>query len=134
MINEEELNEALDDSIDLTPLLDVVFLLLIFFIMATTFTKPVVDVLLPVAESSERPGASRQLLLVVDERGRVFHEGRELARSGLADFMDRDRDLPLNVHVDQRAPFEAFMAVLDAAKSKGRDNFAITTRHTSEEP
>ena len=42
-----------DASIDLTPVIDVIFMLLIFFIMTTTFSKPVLDIVLPASEASE---------------------------------------------------------------------------------
>ena len=42
-----------DASIDLTPVIDVIFMLLIFFIMTTTFSKPVLDIVLPASETSE---------------------------------------------------------------------------------
>ena len=132
MISEESLNEEFDDSIDLTPMLDVVFQLLIFFIMATTFTRPVLDVMLPASETSGLPSPGRQeLLVVIDENGHVFHEGKEVPRQGLDALMELSPELPLNFHVDEHAPFEAFIAVLDKAKSKGRENFVITTRHVS---
>ena len=47
-----------DASIDLTPVIDVIFMLLIFFIMTTTFSKPVLDIVLPASDEhgSSRPG------------------------------------------------------------------------------
>ena len=42
-----------DASIDLTPVIDVIFMLLIFFIMTTTFSKPVLDIVLPASETAE---------------------------------------------------------------------------------
>lgn len=48
-----------EDGIDITPLIDCVFMLLVFFIMTTTFSKPVLDIVLPKSEVatrlSERP-------------------------------------------------------------------------------
>ena len=44
-----------DASIDLTPVIDVIFMLLIFFIMTTTFSKPVLDIVLPASETSRNP-------------------------------------------------------------------------------
>lgn len=132
MIDEESLNDSLDDSIDLTPMLDVVFLLLIFFIMATTFSRPVLNVVLPDAESSQQqqPGG-REMVIAVDAAGRVLHNDREIDAAELDALLESSPELKLNFHVDQNAPFEAFIRVLDAAKAKGREDFAITTRHAS---
>ena len=45
-----------DINIDLTPLIDVIFMLLIFFIMTTTFSKPVIDIMLPASKTAEKAG------------------------------------------------------------------------------
>ena len=44
-----------DASIDLTPVIDVIFMLLIFFIMTTTFSKPVLDIVLPASSRRRNP-------------------------------------------------------------------------------
>jgi biopolymer transport protein ExbD len=121
------LDDDFGDNIDLTPLIDVVFLLLLFFILATTFLKPAVDVNLPTAESGGAPKRERQMVVSIDGQGRVFHEGAVVAREELPALLAREPDLPLNFHIDQRAPFQSFMGVLDQARLHGRDNFIITT-------
>jgi biopolymer transport protein ExbD len=50
-----------------------------------------------------------------------------VAREELPALLAREPDLPLNFHIDQRAPFQSFMGVLDQARLHGRDNFIITT-------
>ena len=47
----DELEE--EPRVDLTPLIDVIFMLVIFFVMTMTFSKPVLDVVLPAAQNSE---------------------------------------------------------------------------------
>ena len=51
-------------NIDLTPLIDVVFMLLIFFIMTTTFSKPVLDVILPASKMAEGKETQTQEILI----------------------------------------------------------------------
>ena len=62
-----------DASIDLTPVIDVIFMLLIFFIMTTTFSKPVLDIVLPASETSEESSRKNAELVIsgsaIDERG-----------------------------------------------------------------
>ena len=57
-----------DASIDLTPVIDVIFMLLIFFIMTTTFSKPVLDIVLPASETSEE-SSRKNAELVISRRG-----------------------------------------------------------------
>ena len=125
---DEDLDQALEDQIDLTPLIDAMFLLLIFFIMATTFSKPVLDVMLPHAESSTNQTSHReQMLITIDHQGHIFHEGRECPVDELPGLMDLHPELPLNFHVDQRAPFKSFVSALDQARIKRRSEIVITT-------
>ena len=128
---------GLDDdvSIDLTPLIDVVFMLLIFFIMTTTFSKPVLDIILPVSETAEQP-AERvpELVISINGEGKIFHADTELSRQDLPALLDsREGDL-LNLFVDEKAPFEAFVAIVDIAKTKRGGRFVISTQSPHQSP
>ncbi len=129
MMEMHEPDEAFEAGIDLTPLIDVVFMLLIFFIMATTFSKPVLDLVLPAAQSAEpQSGGKREMVIGINSEGQVFHEGTMILLTNLPELFERHPELPLNVQVDEGAPFKAFMEVLDQAKIKGRGQIAIATR------
>ena len=66
----DELEE--EPRVDLTPLIDVIFMLVIFFVMTMTFSKPVLDVVLPAAQNSEVRKKAAELVLSVnsDPQGR----------------------------------------------------------------
>ncbi len=115
-----------DDKLDLTPIIDVLFLLLIFFIMTTTFTKPVLNVVLPKAESAEEARQRKELLIVVDSKGAIFNEGRQLEREDIEHLMQSGKKLPINFQVDKAAPFSAFIKVLDLARLHDRTDFVFT--------
>ena len=127
MLHELDFDE--DAGIDLTPLIDVVFMLLIFFIMTTTFSKPVLDIILPSSETAEQPQERLpELVLSITAEGKIFHNGEELEREEIAALLDsREKDL-LNVFVDEKAPFEAFVSVVDIAKAKRGGRFVISTQ------
>ena len=129
MMFESDADAVLDDAgLDLTPLIDVVFLLLVFFIMATTFSKPVVDVLLPRAESGTMAeGKSAEMVVTINAEGQVFYDGEEVPRSAFPELMARHPDRTLNFFVDHRAPFESFVVALDQARLKRRSELVITT-------
>ncbi len=115
-----------DDKLDLTPIIDVLFLLLIFFIMTTTFTKPVLNVVLPKAESAEEARQRKELLIVVDADGAVFNEGRQLEEEDIILLMTSKTKLPINFQVDKAAPFASFIKVLDLARLHDRTDFVFT--------
>ncbi|MEA2012825.1 MAG: biopolymer transporter ExbD, partial [Verrucomicrobiota bacterium] len=69
-MNEFDLDNQFDSDIDLTPLIDVIFLLIIFFVLATTFSKPVLDVVLPSSQAASQVKSDKKDLIVeVNEMG-----------------------------------------------------------------
>ncbi|WP_353115493.1 biopolymer transporter ExbD [Nitratidesulfovibrio sp.] len=120
---------GVDAGLDLTPIIDAVFLLLIFFIMASTFSQPVLEVALPAASSAAVPEEAREeITLAIDAEGRIFSGTGEITREELPALLTAEPDRPLVLHVDERAPFEPFVKVLDEAKLARRSNVSITTK------
>lgn len=118
-----------DPGIDLTPLIDVIFMLLIFFIMTTTFSKPVLDIILPVSESAvERSERSPELMISVTYDGRIIHNSEEITPEALAGLLESRAGDLLNLFVDEKAPFESFVRVVDVARAKRGDRFVISTQ------
>ena len=74
-----------DASIDLTPVIDVIFMLLIFFIMTTTFSKPVLDIVLPASETAEESSRKNaELVISVKADGTIHYQDRQLTKEALA--------------------------------------------------
>lgn len=111
-----------DEGLNLTPLVDVVFLLLVFFLAATTLAREEVelDLRLPEARSGAAPGADRALVVNVFADGRIVVDGRELTlealRQRLAAAWQRDRDQAVLVRGDHAAQFGIGLQVLDACR------------------
>lgn len=118
-----------EDGIDITPLIDCVFMLLVFFIMTTTFSRPVLDIVLPKSETaarlSERP---KEIVVSVAADGRIFHNQKEITKEELPALFASMPDALLDLHVDEKAPFHAFVAVVDLAKEREGGRFVISTR------
>lgn len=118
-----------DMSIDLTPMVDVLFMLLIFFITATTFIKPVIDVNLATAKSAESGhGKAVQLLITIDNNGGIFLDDQSVQLKELEPIFARDREKTINLFVDKQAPFQSFLSVIDLAKLHKRDDLVVTTK------
>lgn len=109
-------------GIDLLPLLDVVFLLLVFFLAATTFARDEValDLRLPEARSGAAGAPTRQIVVNVCADGRLVVDGREVSIEGLrqklAAAAARDREQPVVVRGDTAAQFGLGLQVLDACR------------------
>ena len=116
-------------ELDLTPLIDVVFLLLIFFIMATSFTKPVIDIILPESSSAQKnTKKQKELVISITAQGDLYYEQNAISQEDLSRLLDEYPERYLNIHVDKATPFEAFLHVVDYAKLKRNGEFIITTQ------
>lgn len=117
----------LDVNLDLTPLIDTIFLLLIFFIMATTFAPPVLDVALARADSAgKREIAAERLIVTITGEGRILFDDTQVAEEDLdAAMAPLPPETPVVFNVDQGAPFGLFVKVLDTAKKQRRTDVVI---------
>lgn len=127
MYNFQSFEDDSDVSLDLTPLIDTVFMLLIFFIMATTFSKPVLEVALAKADSaSHREVAQEKLTVTITAEGNILLDGETVAREEIETRMEPlPREAPIVFNVDKGAPFGLFVQVLDVAKGQRRTDFVI---------
>lgn len=128
-----------DVSVDLTSLIDVVFLLLIFFMVSTTFEQPAaLKVDLPEASAVERqPEIPNRLELVIAADGRMYLNDQELVddrvetiKAAFAQQAGDDRSLPLILRADRETPHHFVVTVMDVAAQLGFVNLSIATEHT----
>jgi biopolymer transport protein ExbD len=113
-------------SIDLTPIIDMVFLLLIFFLVATTFqqTEREMKVALPVASAAGPISAAlREIVINVDADGQIIVSGRTLdepaLRTLISDAVAANPQQKVTVRGDRRAAYAHIVAVLDICKGSG---------------
>ncbi len=129
---EQKFEEAKSQDIDLAPLLDVVFILLIFFIVTTAFVRETgVDVEKPTAVSSQKLQKS-VYLLAITATGEVFYGGTNIGVEGTrATLMQlyRSNARPLVIQADKTVPTELLVKVIDQAKLAGVENINIATAY-----
>ncbi len=123
-----------EPDINLTPLIDVVFLLLIFFMVSTTFNDDArLQLELPRADAEPAQAGEIELVeLTVDVSGRYYVGGRQVLgtdvstlRQALADVVDDDRELPVLIKADAKTPHQAVMTALDALGQLGLSHVAF---------
>ncbi|MDC9727869.1 MAG: biopolymer transporter ExbD [Methyloprofundus sp.] len=120
-------------ELSLTPMIDVVFLLLIFFMVTTTFSKEsMIKIQLPQADGVER-SQEKQLILTIDQAGLYFLDGKavgdkstEKLTIALDGVINKQR--PLLINADARAPIQSAISVLDIASKKGFKNITFATQ------
>jgi biopolymer transport protein ExbD len=129
-----------EPTVDLTSLIDVVFLLLIFFMVSTTFEhQAVLKVDLPEASAVDSPTEQAERLeLVIDNTGLMFLNDQQLidsdARTLRAAFEQAagdQRDLPLILRADRETPHHFVVTAMDVAGQLGFRNLSIATDRTT---
>lgn len=127
-------------SVNLTPLIDVVFLLLIFFMVTTTFTKETrLTLQLPTAEGEASADLPEMLEITISHDAQFAVNGNVLVNStieslkkALSDLSQGNTSLPLVVTADATAPHQAVVTALDAAGQLGFTRLNITTKRPTE--
>lgn len=105
-------------QIGLSPLIDVIFLLLIFFVVTTSFRTPELPIDLPEAagEASKDPSA---LVVSIDAAGNTSIEGKPVEIESLAARLAGDGRESIVVRADGAVPHRIVVAVLDTARRTG---------------
>lgn len=123
-------------QINLTPLIDVVFLLLIFFMVSTTFTRETqLSVNLPEADGEALQDAPSQIEIAVSHDGSYAVDGRILTGSDRATLMaaleeasQGSRDVALILIADAEASHQSVVTAMDAIGQSGFSQLSIATR------
>lgn len=125
-----------DVELNLTPLIDVVFLLLIFFMVSTTFKRASeLNITLPQASEKYTQAKPDSVKVSIDARGRVFVNDRQLANSQLYTIReairDSSRDLKkptIIIAADANATHQMVVRVMDAARQLNLLKITFATR------
>ena len=119
-------DESTTVTIEMMPLIDMVFLLLIFFLVATTFhqTEREMQIALPFAKSSGPISAAlREIVINVDEQGGVIVAGQKMELDALGtlivEAVEANPDQKVTLRGDKRAEYGKIVAVLDLCKGSG---------------
>ncbi|MDZ7781756.1 MAG: biopolymer transporter ExbD [Halioglobus sp.] len=123
-------------GINLTPLIDIVFLLLIFFMVSTTFTRETqLSIDLPEAKGEPKASLDEQIEILVDEAGSYRVNGRALVDNRMRTLQAAiykesagDTTLPMVITADAQAPHQDVVRAMDAAGQVGFIHLSITTR------
>ncbi len=127
-------------ELNLTPLIDVVFLLLIFFMVSTTFQKESeISLQLPKASDTAEETNTDTIEVVINAAGRFYVNDQELVKSdaesvqaALQKVTNGNRDIPLTIRADAQTPHQAVVTAMDAAGQLGMLRMSIATSQSTE--
>ncbi len=126
-------------EVNLTPLIDVVFLLLIFFMVTTTFDRHArLKVSLPESSSKATQQQAEPLVLSIDAKGNYFLNDRQLVnrqldtlKQALQKTIGKDKkdykDVALVLRADANTPHQSVVRAMDAASQLGLSRLSIAT-------
>jgi biopolymer transport protein ExbD len=133
-MNFQSRNPDEDLNINLTPLIDVVFLLLIFFMVSTTFdTTSQLKIRLPEATQEQTAVPPKKLNLLIDAKGNFFVNSRELTNNKSATLkaaLERSMagsKLPIVIQSDADSPVQSLVTAMDVVGQLGLSQVSIAT-------
>jgi biopolymer transport protein ExbD len=135
------------ENVDITliSMIDVLFVLLLFFMVSTTFNKNTeVNIKLPEAEGTEATEHPKTVSLVIDADGiyslvgddglphRLIDQSRPGLKQELGKLPEQAKDLPFIINADDKTPNKAVMTALDIAGQVGFTHITFATLHPAE--
>jgi|TARA_B110000503_G_C7173585_1_gene425844 biopolymer transport protein ExbD len=131
-----------ETGVNLTPLIDVVFLLLIFFMVSTTFTRETqLSIDLPEAQGKPKESVEQEIEILVDEAGNYRVNGEALVdtrmrtlQAAIYKISAGDTTLPMTISADAQAAHQDVVQAMDAAGQMGFVHLSITTLQPASAP
>jgi len=122
------------EDINISPLIDMVFILLIFFIVTTVFVEETgVEVTKPQA-ASQIQLEKNSILIAITANNNVVYGGREIGINGVRSIVKRliqdDPRMPVIIQADENVPTRILVRVIDEAKLAGANSVNISTEET----
>jgi len=133
-----QVREEID--LNLTPLIDVVFLLLIFFMVSTTFEKTAkLKVDLPEASAQAVQQSENKIVIGIDAKGRYYINDRQLVNTqtktlkmALMKVSGDNKQMPIVLRADAKTPHQSVVRAMDAASQLGLTRLSISTVEASQ--
>jgi biopolymer transport protein ExbD len=124
-----------EPDINLTPLIDVVFLLLIFFMVSTTFEhQSRIKIELPEATAEQTAAEEETLEIIIDAQGQYFIGEQQVVNTELKTLKTAiskavgDREaMPVTIRADANTPHQAVVRALDATSQLGLTSISLAT-------
>ena len=128
-------DRADEPEINLIPLIDVLFCLILFLVLTTSFNqRAALHLQLPQAQAGVVPDARQPLIILVDVEGRYFIGNTEVTRrdvgglkAAVTQAVGTDRTLPVVLRADGRTPHQSVITAMDAIGQLGFTKLSIAT-------
>lgn len=130
-----------EPEVNLTPLIDVVFLLLIFFMVSTTFEhQSRIQIELPEATASPEEREEESIEIIIDAEGRYFIGEEQVVntelktlKSAISKVLGDRKVVPVTIRADASTPHQAVITALDATSQLGLTQISLATSSIQDE-
>ena len=124
-----------EPELNLIPLIDVIFVLIIFFVATTTFNqRSTMKLQLPTAQAIAKAESGEPLNVIVDAEGNYFIGENEVLKSHVGSLKEaivavagQDRSMPVMLRADARTPHQSVITAMDALGQLGFVKLSIAT-------
>lgn len=133
-------------DISMTPMIDVVFLLLIFFMVTTTFSRQTeVNIKLPEANGADAEQHPKMVTLTIDADGiyylnsddglphQLVNQSIDTLKQELRKLAEHSRQIPFIINADGKTPHQAVITALEAASDAGFSHITFAAQKTKTE-
>ena len=125
---------SVEPEINLIPFIDVLLVVLIFLMISTTFTRyQELAITLPTANGATSQSEVKQIHIAVSRDGRFAINGKVTDRSQLSNSLNalnKDNGIQVNIDADAKAPHQAVMSALEAARDANLANIVFSSQTT----
>ena len=124
-----------EPDVNLTPLIDVVFILLLFFMVSTTFQRES-EINIELPEASAEPVEEREetLEIVIDAEGHYFIDEQQVVnteletlKQAIQNFLGERSEIPVVIRADRQTPYESVVRAMDATAQLGLLQMSLAT-------
>jgi biopolymer transport protein ExbD len=135
---QQRANKKKKGEVNLTPMIDIIFNLLIFFLITAVISQKGLNIKLPSADSAEkRPPKSLEISITADKK--IVFDGEEITEKQIFEKLKQEKNRPeedkfdiVTLKSDENAPFGLFVSVMDSARKLGFDNLVIAAERKVE--
>ncbi len=120
------------DPPDLTPLIDVIFILLVFFLLTSTMQEKIMEIDLPSSETANTNTADNIFIIEIDSNNIFYYERNKIDSNDIQRIIDKrvsaDSTVSLTIRSDRETDFDSIIRILEAAEKGGIRgvNFTVT--------
>ncbi len=128
---EFERTRSISEALSITPLIDVIFLLLLFFMLTSVFIQPGIPLDLPEAANAEFPEEQTGVIIYLSRFGDIYLNEQFVAFDELGTALSQQihnaSRSQVTIQADKEVAFGFFVKVLDAAQEAGGKDLIIST-------